>query len=133
MYPDAGVPWAPSKHYETGWTRRRIEAMNAACVARGIESPFADWFKDGGGRALPPHDDRFTTLIDVGDFLDVRRRALLAHRTQVDPEGFWMQIPDDLVREVYPWEEYALVASTVPGAAIPPVSESDLFEGVRRL
>jgi len=44
MYPDAGVPWAPSKHYETGWTRRRIEAMNAACVARGIESPFADWF-----------------------------------------------------------------------------------------
>ena len=41
------------------------------------------------------------------------RAALLAHRTQVDPEGFWMRLPDDVIREVFPWEEFLLARSLV--------------------
>ena len=61
----------------------------------------------GGSSATSPiSDDRFTTFVDVGDWLHRRREALLAHRTQVDPEGHWMRLPDDAVREVFPWDEY---------------------------
>lgn len=134
-FPDSGPAWQPSKRYETGWTRRRFEAINAACDERGIESPFKEWVKrreDAADDAIdiPFRDDRFGTFIDVGDYLGVRRAALLAHRTQVDPDGFWMQLPDDLIRAAFPWEEYALVESRLPGVE-PAAEEDDLFAGLR--
>jgi mycothiol S-conjugate amidase len=125
-YPEAGEPWAPSKLYYTGFSRRRVQAMHDAYVARGEESPFAQWFE----RGFPDRDHRFTTFIDIGDWLHRRRASLLAHRTQVDPEGFWMRIPDDVIREVFPWDEYVLAESVV-GRPAEGDTEDDLFAGVR--
>ena len=31
----------------------------------------------------------------------------------MDPTGFWMRLPDDVVREVFPWEEFALARTLV--------------------
>ena len=64
----------------------------------------------------------------MGDFLAARRAALLAHRTQIDPESHWMRVPDDLLRSTFPWEEYVLARSLVAETEEP---ESDLFAGVR--
>jgi mycothiol S-conjugate amidase len=125
-YPDAGEPWQPLKLYYTGWSLRRVKALDAAYRARGEESPFAQWFE----RGFPDRDDRFTTLIDVGAHLHRRRAALLAHRTQVDPEGFWMRLPDDVVREVFPWEEYVLARSLVDAGITDGEPERDLFAGI---
>ena len=125
-YPDAGEPWQPSKLYYMGWSRRRVEALHEAHLRLGHESPFARWFE----RDFPDHDDRFTTHIDVGGYLDRRRAALLAHRTQVDPEGFWMRLPDEVVREAFPWEEYVLARSLVSSAVPEGVPEDDLFAGL---
>jgi mycothiol S-conjugate amidase len=72
-----------------------------------------------------------TTRIDVGDYLDERRAALLAHRTQVDPEGFWMRLPEEVVREVFPWEEYFLARSVVDAPFPEGGFEDDLFAGLR--
>jgi mycothiol S-conjugate amidase len=127
-FPEAGEPWAVSKIYETGFTRRRIVAINDACVAIGLESPFAQWIDDG--RTLPDTDARFGTMIDVGPYLDVRRRSLLAHRTQVAADSFWMKLPDDLTQRVFPWEEFALVESNVD-APTTDGPEKDLFAGIR--
>lgn len=126
-YPDAGDLWQPSKLYYMGWSRRRVSALHEAYLARGEESPFAQWFE----RGFPDRDGRFTTFVDVGDQLHRRRAALLAHRTQVDPEGFWMRLPDDVLREVFPWEEFVLARSLVDPALPPPEPEHDLFRGVR--
>jgi mycothiol S-conjugate amidase len=126
-YPDAGEPWQPSKLYYMGWSRRRVEALHEAHLRLGHESPFDRWFE----RDFPDHDDRFTTHIDVGDYLDRRRAALLAHRTQVDPEGFWMRLPDEVVRDTFPWEEYVLARSLVSSAVPEGVPENDLFAGLR--
>jgi len=125
-YPDLGEPWQPSKMYFTGFSRRRVKAMHDTFVSRGEESPYAQWFE----RGFPDKDDRFTTFVDVGDWLDRRRAALLAHRTQVDPEGHWMRLPDDVIREVFPWDEYVLVRSLV-GDVPPAENEDDLFAGLR--
>ena len=125
-YPDAGPPWQPSKMYYMGFSRRRVQAMHEAFIRRGEESPYAQWFE----RGLPDHDSRYTTFVEVGEWLHRRRAALLAHRTQVDPEGHWMRLPDDVIREVFPWDEYILSHSHV-GPVPPPETEDDLFAGVR--
>jgi mycothiol S-conjugate amidase len=122
-YPGTGEPWEPSKLYYTGWTRRNIEALHNAYQSLEIESPYGDWLQRRGDG-----DDRFTTRIDVGDFLQQRRDALLAHATQIAPDSFWMRLPLDAHRAAYPYEEYVLAKSRVETAA----SEDDLFAGLRR-
>jgi mycothiol S-conjugate amidase len=128
QYPEMGPPWQPSKMYYTGFSRRRVIALHEAYLARGEESPYNSWFE----RGLPERADHFTTFVDVGDWLHRRRAALLAHRTQVDPEGFWMRIPDDVIREVFPWEEFLLARSLVDTGFGEGDVEDDLFAGVRK-
>jgi mycothiol S-conjugate amidase len=104
-----------------------VVALHEAHIARGEESPFERWFEAD----FPDQDHEFTTMIDVGEYLPRRRAALLAHRTQVDPEGFWMRLPDDVLREIYPWEEYVLVRSLVDTGVPEGELEDDLFAGLR--
>lgn len=126
-YPDAGEPWQPSKMYYMGWSKRRVMALHDAYIGHGHESPFERWFEHG----FPDHDHRFTAHVDVGGYLERRRAALLAHRTQVDPEGFWMRLPDEVVRDTFPWEEYMLARSFVVPTMPEGVPEDDLFDGLR--
>ncbi|MFO7590578.1 MAG: mycothiol conjugate amidase Mca [Acidimicrobiia bacterium] len=125
-YPESGEAWQPAKMYYTGFSRRRVQALHDEFVRRGDESPYARWFEAG----FPDKDERFTTFVDVGEWLHARRAGLLAHRTQVDPEGHWMRLPDDAVRRVFPWDEYVLARSTVDSIPEGDV-EDDLFAGLR--
>ena len=131
--PEAGPPWQPTKLYYSGFSFRRIRALHEAYERLGEESPYTE--RMARMAQLPP-DAKITpptTLIDVGDFLDARRRALAAHRTQIDPESHWMRVSDDLLRETFPWEEYVLARSLVPGLPVPTphAPEHDLFAGLR--
>lgn len=122
-YPDAGAPWQAAKLYYMGaFNRRKVEALHAACGEHGIESPFTAWLE----RWDPDEKDPSTTQIEVGDFLGHRTRALIAHATQVDPAGMWFKLPDDVIRQVYPWEDYTLARSIVPTD----LPEDSLFAGL---
>jgi mycothiol S-conjugate amidase len=122
-YPDAGAPWQVTKLYYMGaFNRRKVEALHAACAEHGIESPFTGWLE----RWDPDEKDPSTTQIEVGDFLGHRTRALIAHATQVDPAGMWFKLPDDVIRQVYPWEDYTLARSMVPTD----LPEDSLFAGL---
>jgi len=131
QFPDAGEPWQPSKLYYSGFSFRRIRALHDVYERAGEESPYAERMARlaavSESEITPP-----TTFVDVGDFLHQRRNALLAHRTQIDPGSHWMQVPDDLLREVFPWEEYVLARTLLatPGDPDDP-PETDLFEGLR--
>lgn len=127
-YPDAGEPWQPLKLYYVSWSIARVKALHKAYLDRGEESAYTTWFERGFDTN---RTDEFTTLIDVGDYLAKRRAALLAHRTQVDPDGHWMRLPDDVIREVFPWEEYTLARSLVDNHVPEGEYEDDLFAGVR--
>jgi mycothiol S-conjugate amidase len=123
-FPDAGEPWQPVKLYYTGFSPRRIRVLDQAFKDRGEESPFSRWFEKG----FPEEwEAAFTTYVEVGDYLEKRTQSLLAHRTQVDPEGFWFRLPDDVVRQVFPYEEFILAKSLVETA----IPEDDLFAGLR--
>ena len=85
-YPELGEPWQPLEAVLLGLVAGRgcWPCTRRSCEL-GRESPFDEkWFE------RPDQDDRITTRIDVGDYLDARPQSLLAHATQVDPtEAFW--------------------------------------------
>ena len=68
-----------------------------------------------------------TTQVDVADWFPRRDAALLAHATQVDPNGWFFSIPLEVQREIWPTEDFELVRSLVDS----PTPEDDLFAGVR--
>lgn len=121
-YPEAGAPWQPLKLYYNLWSRARLVAHQAAYERLELESPYDEnWFKR---RSL---DHRVTTKIEIAEFHSVRRDALLAHATQVDPsEKFWFGLPDDVAAKAYPYEDFILAKSHVR-LEIP---EDDLFAGI---
>ena len=122
-YPDAGPPWQPLKLYYSAWARARFVALHEKFLELGIESPFGEWWFE-----RPDHDHRITTRVDVSGCEDVRRDALLAHATQIDPQSpFWFGLPPEAMRGLYPWEDYILARSLVDSRT----PEDDLFAGVR--
>ena len=127
-FPDAGEPWQPLKlYYDVGFSMDRTRALHDALLARGLESPYEDWFKRAEQRAANRRVPKITTRVDVADWFPRRDAALMAHATQVDPDGWFFKIPLDLQREVWPTEDFELARSLVDS----PAPEDDLFAGVR--
>ncbi|MBA2273538.1 MAG: mycothiol conjugate amidase Mca [Actinobacteria bacterium] len=126
-FPEAGAPWSPSKlYYFSPFSKHRLQILNDAAQAEGIESPFNERLKEWLEEEWD--DPEITAQVDVSDYIELRSKALLAHATQIDPDGFWFAIPDELVKKVYPWEDYTLVHSRVETDS----SEEDLFARMRR-
>ena len=127
-YPGTGEPWQPLKlYYDRGFSRAKIMAFHEAMLAEGRESPFAEWLERWDTDGDPRPDPVVTTRVECADFFPVRDRALLAHATQIDPEGWFFSIPQELQRRVWPTEDYQLVRTLVES----PLPEDDLFAGVR--
>ncbi|RYE76266.1 MAG: mycothiol conjugate amidase Mca [Myxococcales bacterium] len=125
-YLEAGEPWQPLKlYYHHGFNRPRTQALHDAMVEHGLESPWAERLKEW--KPDPEWDARITTQVPCADFFGVRDQALLAHATQIDPDGFWFAIPRELQEKVWPTEDYELVRSFVDA----PTPEDDLFNGIR--
>lgn len=109
--PDLGPAWEIAKLYAPTFTAKRITALHDAVVARGLESPFERWLEGLEGYT---EDGKIVSRIDVTGYIDRARLALRAHATQVDPDGFWFQVPTPVVEEAYPYEDFELLASRVP-------------------
>lgn len=125
-YPEAGEPFEPLKLYYTVWSRKRILETHAKFLELGLESPYDEsWFERAEKRAS--EEEQVTTTIDLRGFEDVRREALLAHATQIDPTSkFWFGLPDEEARKIYPYDDYILAESRVETE----LPETDLFAGV---
>jgi mycothiol S-conjugate amidase len=123
-YPDAGPPWQPLKlYYNQTFSKARTVALHEAVISRGLESPYGEWLDRWKDR----DERRITTRVPCADYFDVRDRALLAHATQVDPDGPWFHVPLEIQREVWPTEDFELARSVVDTE----IPEDDLFAGVR--
>lgn len=125
-HPELGEPWQPLKlYYDVGFSRAKILSLHEAILAVGRESPYGEWMKRWEDR--PDKGDRITTRVDCAAYFPVRDDALRAHATQIDPDGFWFQVPMDLQQRAWPTEDFQLARSLVDS----PLPESDLFAGVR--
>ncbi len=104
--------WAPQKlYYNQGFNRPRTVALHEALLARGLESPYGDWLKRW--KEFERAERTLTTHVPCADFFEIRDKALIAHATQIDPDGGWFRVPMDIQREVWPTEEYELAKSLV--------------------
>jgi mycothiol S-conjugate amidase len=126
-YPEGGDPWQPLKlYYFMTFHRARIMALHEEMLRRGLESPYADRLE-----RLEELDDRpaleITTRIRCGDYFEIRDQALIAHATQVDPNGGWFACPIEAQRVAWPTEDYHLARSLVDVEK----PEDDLFAGIR--
>jgi len=125
-FADAGPPWQPQKlYYHHGWSYARIKAIHDLLVEHDLESPYAErletWERD------EEWDKRLTTRVPCADYFGVRDQALLAHATQIDPDGPWFSVPRELQVLAWPTEDFELVASHVETS----IPEDDLFAGIR--
>ncbi|BDZ59181.1 mycothiol conjugate amidase Mca [Barrientosiimonas endolithica] len=124
-YPHAGPAWQPLKlYYDRGFSRAKLEAFHEALISAGQESPYAEWI--AGWKDRP--EGRITTRVQVADYFEQRERALLAHATQVDPDGNFFRISREMQAQVWPTEDFDLTLSYVP---LPDDGdEDDLFAGL---
>ncbi len=124
-YPDAGEPWQPLKlYYHHSFHRERTVALNDAMIAAGLESPYAERLEEW--KPDPVHAARITTKVPCAEYFHIRDMALVAHATQIDPDGWFFSIPREIQAETWPTEDFELVVSHVPSQT----PEDDLFAGI---
>jgi mycothiol S-conjugate amidase len=123
VYPEAGGPWRVSKLYYTAFARSSVLKIMELSRLAGMESPFGE---DPEAVEFGTPDELITARIDCGEFTAVKRRALVAHRSQISGDFPLMRMPEDFLREHFPTEHYTLALSRVP--VHPP--EDDLFAGI---
>jgi mycothiol S-conjugate amidase len=106
LYPDAGKPWQPSRLFYVLFSGGRILEMHEQFLLAGKQSPFDKrWLE----RAASWTAKKSIIRIDVTGYTHIRRKALLAHATQIDPQSpFWFGLPDDVVDKIAPYDEYEL-------------------------
>jgi mycothiol S-conjugate amidase len=128
-YPGTGEPWQPLKlYYHLTFHRDRLLALHEEMLRLGLESPYAeriDEWAENEDKGRPAY--AITTRVPCGDFFETRNRALIAHATQVDPEGGWFAVPAEAQRTAWPTEDYHLARSLVDAGQ----PEDDLFAGIR--
>ncbi|MEU2084511.1 mycothiol conjugate amidase Mca [Streptomyces albus] len=121
-----GPAWQPLKvYYNQGFNRQRTLAMHNAMLERGLESPYTEWLERW--EQMKVNERELTTFVPCGDYFEIRDKALIAHATQIDPDGGWFRVPMEIQKEVWPTEEYELAKSLVETS----LPEDDLFAGIR--
>jgi mycothiol S-conjugate amidase len=136
-FPDSGEAFQPRKLYYTVFSVARFREIHQKFEELGLESPFDEqWRKRWEG----VREEVVTTSIDISDFADVRREALLAHATQVDPNSrFWFGLPPEVMASIHPHDDYRLAQVRDPDGRLAPPErlvvdegerETDLFAGV---
>jgi mycothiol S-conjugate amidase len=125
-YPGTGDPWQPLKlYYSHGFSRARTLAVHDALLAAGLESPYTEMLEKWPADRRDP-GERVTSRVECADWFPVRDEALKAHATQIDPTSRWFLVPPEMLRDVWPTEDYELVRSLVDTD----LPEDDLFAGL---
>lgn len=125
LYPKSGAPWITPKIYFASLPKGAIAAANQLFLDRGLPSPF--------GESTDPHDipmgtddSLVTTTVDVSAVMTQKRAALKAHASQIAPDSFFLNVPDDMMGSFYGTEWFVRHRSTVAA----PDPEDDLFAGL---
>lgn len=129
-YPDAGEAWAVAKVYYThGFPKSRLELLDEELFTRDGVRHFEEFLSRWGDR--PDVMERVTTRVECAAYFEQRSSALLAHATQIDPNGWFFAAPVEMQQRVWPTEEFELAASRVGFPDLPEGQyEADLFERV---
>ena len=126
LFPDAGPAWSVPKTYFGTLPKSRIFQINQIMEAMGAPTPFptAERAED---LPMGTPDDEVGTVVDVSAWLEQKMRALRAHRSQLSPESFFLNVPPELEAQAFGTEWFVRLRTRVPA----PEREDDLFAGLR--
>lgn len=115
-------PWSVPERFVHTLGRGRLLAAHRGLLAAGFASPFGDQrFDDAGQLPFGSNDEHISVRIDVRPWLARKRAAMAAHRTQIGPDSFFLNVPDELAAEFFGVEEFVLVeraGQPVPAGAV---------------
>ncbi len=123
----AGAPWRVAKRYVHTMGGRQLLAAHRALLDAGLPSPFGEEPVDDPA-VLPfgTPDEDITTEVDVVPWLAHKRAAMAAHRSQIGPDSFFLNVPEDLAATFFGTEQFVLEE----GELGPQRPEDDLFAGL---
>ena len=98
-FPDSGPAWQPDKLYGVAQVDDGVwEELMPRFIAAGFDM---DWMKRRADHHSGPGPETATVALDVGPYSEEQRQALLAHRTQISPDSFFVSLPADLRRRAF--------------------------------
>jgi N-acetyl-1-D-myo-inositol-2-amino-2-deoxy-alpha-D-glucopyranoside deacetylase len=128
-FPGAGPPWSPRKLYYAVVRRSAVRRFADELRAEGVDVPLPAVTRGGEDEvSFGVSDDRITTVVDVSQYVEIKRQALAAHRTQMGPEQFFMRLPPPIFGRVFGRESFQRVHG--PKADASAAEETDLFSGI---
>lgn len=86
--------------YEATANRDHIKRLMEQMQEQSGAVPDAPTDVDGLGVG----EDQITTTLDVREFVDLKRAAMVAHASQIPADSFFLQLPIDAFREAFGWE-----------------------------
>jgi mycothiol conjugate amidase Mca len=119
-----GEPFRPSKLYYSAFPKSVGRQMAEAMKRAGVENR---WGEDGEPPPFAVGDERVTTRLDVSAYVEIKIQAMLAHKTQIPPDSWFMKVRDVLGPDAWARETYERVRSSVETS----LPEDDLFAGLR--
>ena len=112
-------PWSPGSLYYVCFPRSNFRRMWQQMVDNGITPPFASLEVENIGSP----DDAVTTTVDVTAYVDTKIASLACHRTQMNPDGPFAQLPQEMMREIMSTEYFTLVVSQGESAGADPLGD----------
>ena len=103
--------WQPGFLYHVCFPRSNFRRLWQQMLDAGITPPFASMEVESIGTP----DELVTTVVDVSDYVDVKLASLGCHRTQMDPNGPFGQLPKKMTREIMSTEYYTLAVPEAGG------------------
>ena len=95
----------PMLLYYVCFPRSSFRRMWQQMLDAGVTPPFASLDID----RLGSPDDEVTTELDVREYVDIKIESLNCHRTQIDANGPFSQLPPEVTRDMMGTEYFALV------------------------
>jgi N-acetyl-1-D-myo-inositol-2-amino-2-deoxy-alpha-D-glucopyranoside deacetylase len=111
----SGEPWAVGRHLAITYSRKRLFRMHRSLIEAGLVSPFGDDSVTGpDDLAFGAPEERIAFRLDVRDWLSVKQDAMAAHASQIAPDSFFLNVPEEHAAEGFGTEEFELLAGVAP-------------------
>jgi N-acetyl-1-D-myo-inositol-2-amino-2-deoxy-alpha-D-glucopyranoside deacetylase len=101
--PVAGEPWTPARLYVLATVFDGWEEVVELMRAEGLDTTEMEGMLERRAEWSIPHvaPDEVTAAIDVSAYVETQRAALLAHRTQIPADSFFVRLPIHIARRAF--------------------------------
>ena len=126
---DLGQPWDIAKIYWVAMSESRMREGLRRLRDSGDTGTFEGMDPDG---PLPPFitpDELISCTVDGSDFAEAKMRAMKAHATQIEVDGPFFALSNNLGSWIWGTESYRIAKGT-PGPVNDAGVEEDLFAGL---